>query len=41
MARQNANRVDSTEEIGWEQLELLCTSEAQRRYEQLRPPPRM
>lgn len=37
MARRNANRVDSTEEIGWEQLELLCTSEAQRRYEQLRP----
>ena len=29
--------VDPTEEIGWEQLELLCTSEAQRRYERLRP----
>ena len=37
MARQNTDRGDSTEEIGWEQLELLCTSEAQRRYEQLRP----
>ena len=37
MAKQNTDRVDPTEEIAWEQLELLCTSEAQRRYEQLRP----
>jgi transposase len=37
MGRRKRNHVDSTEEIGWEQLELLCTSEAQRRYEQLRP----
>ena len=37
MAGWNADRVDPTEEFGWEQLELLCTSEAQRRYEQLRP----
>lgn len=37
MGRRNTNRVDPTEEIGWEQLELLCTSEEQRRYEQLRP----
>jgi transposase len=29
--------MDPTEEISWEQLELLCTSEEQRRYEQLRP----
>ena len=37
MARRSIDRLDPTDEIGWEQLELLCTSEAQRRYEQLRP----
>ncbi len=37
MGKRNTDRVDPTKEIGWEQLELLCTSEAQRRYKQLRP----
>ena len=44
MGKRKRDRVDSGEahdefgnELPWEQLELLCTSEAQRRYEQLRP----
>ena len=37
MARRNTDPEDPTDELAWEQLELLCTSEAQRRYEQLRP----
>ncbi|CAN5751529.1 hypothetical protein BH23ACT11_BH23ACT11_30780 [soil metagenome] len=36
MARRKTDHVDPTENIGWEQLELLCTFEEQRKYEQPR-----
>lgn len=37
MARRKRRRVDPTEELRWEQLELLCFWEEQREYERIRP----
>ncbi|MGB3683569.1 MAG: helix-turn-helix domain-containing protein [Rubrobacteraceae bacterium] len=35
--RKRRQRLDHPHELTWEQLDLLCTSKEQRRYEQLRP----
>lgn len=35
--RKRRQPIEEPHELSWEQLELLCTSEEQRRYEELRP----